>query len=370
MSKIVKWVIAVAIVAGLGVSGYFYFRPADSKTVGIGQTVTVKRGSAVSSVEATGTIRPVDSVEISSKITARIKSIPVKENEAVQKGQTLVVLEDKELETKLDQARYKVTNAESKYKRVQYLHSIGAKSDQDLEDAAFEYQTAVSSYEGVQSNMDDTVVVSPMDGVVIGEPLSVGTLVAQGVNNPTVIMNIVDLSTKQINAKVDETDIGKVKAGQKATFTVDAYTGKTFTAKVAEISQTDVSNSWSTASSSSTSTSAAVIYYSVTLDVDDPENLLKPSMTARVNINVAEKEDVLLVPLAALKTNNDGQYVVRLRADGATENIPVTVGIYSDEQVEIVDGLQEGDQLAVSYQKSAATAASGKNSGAPHPPMR
>lgn len=370
MNKIVKWAVITVVAAGLGAGGYLYFQPEDSKTANTGQTIRVERGNALSTVEATGTIRPVDSVEISSKITARIKSIPVKENEAVQKGQTLVVLEDKELETRLDQARYKVTNAESKFKRIQYLHSIGAKSDQDLEDAEFEYQTAVSNYEGVQSNMEDTVIVSPMDGIVIGEPLSVGTLVAQGVNNPTVIMNIVDLSTKQINAKVDETDIGKVKVGQTATFTVDAYSGKKFTAKVAEISQTDVSNSWSSSSSVSASSSAVVIYYSVTLDVDDPENLLKPSMTARVNINVAEKDNVLMVPLAALKTNNDGQYVIRMHTDGTTENVPVKVGIYSDDQVEIVEGLQEGDLLAISYQKAAASGASNKKNGAPHPPMR
>lgn len=316
-------------------------------------TATVERASAKSIVSATGTIKPLDSVEISSKITALIKEIPVKENQAVKAGQTLVILEDKELETKMDQARYKVVNTKTKYDRIHYLHSIGAKSDQDLDDATLDYQTAVSSMAGVQSNVDDTIIVSPMDGVVIGEPKTVGTLVAQGVNNPTVIMRIADLSKKQINAKVDETDIGQVKVGQKATFTVDAYTGKSFTATVSNISQTDVDNSWS---DTSTSTSTAVVYYSVTLDVDDPENLLKPAMTARVEIHVAEKDDVLMVPLAALKTNNDGQYVVRVKPDGTTENVDVQVGLYSGDKVEITAGLSEGDTLAISYNKAAASA--------------
>ena len=210
-----------------------------------------------------------------------------------------------------------------------------------------EYQTASSNLAGVQSNVDDTIILSPMNGVVVGEPKTVGTLVAQGVNNPTVIMTIADLSKKQINAKVDETDIGKVKVGQKATFTVDAYTGKTFTATVTNISQTDTDRSWSSSSSSS----ASVIYYSVTLDVDDPENLLKPAMTARVDIHVAEKNNVLMIPLAALKTSSSKQYVVLVKPDGTTENVNVKVGIYSDDKVEILEGLNEGDRLAVSYNK-------------------
>lgn len=361
--KTMKWVAVAVIFIGLAGGGYLYYQSKQTTGAPIGQTVKVERGKASSTVSATGTIKPVNSVEISSKITARIKEIPVKENDHVKQNQTLVILEDKELDTKLDQAQYKVTNAKAKYDRTAYLHSIGAKSDSELEDALYEYQNALSSLEGVQSNVDDTIIVSPIDGYVIGEPLSVGTLVAQGVNNPTVIMNIVDLSTKQIRAKVDETDIGNVKIGQSAVFTVDAYNGKTFTAKVANISQTDVNKSWS----SSTTTSSSVIYYDVTLDVEDPDNLLKPSMTARVNINVAEKDHVLLVPLAALKTNNEGQYVERVNADGTTENVQVTVGIYSDDKVEITSGLAEGDMLAVSYTKSKNSSSS--NGNRQHPPM-
>lgn len=365
--KTIKWIIvlvcSVAVIGG----GYAYYQQQSKQaaSVAITNTTQVTRGNAKAIVSATGTIKPLESVEISSKITARIKQIPVKENDIVKAGQTLVVLEDKELDTKLDQAKYKVTNSKGKYERISYLHSLGAKSDQDLEDALLEYQTAVSSLAGVQSNVDDTIIVSPMNGVVIGEPKTVGTLVAQGVNNPTVIMTIADLSKKQINAKVDETDIGKIKVGQQATFTVDAYNGKTFTATVNNISQTDVGSTWS---SSSTSTSTSVIYYSVTLSVDDPDNLLKPAMTARVDINAAEKNDVLLIPLAALKTNNDGQYVVRVLPDGKTENVTVKVGLYSDDKVEVTEGLAEGDELVISYNKTASKS-SGKISHPGGPPM-
>lgn len=356
-----KWLGAAvaALLLGGGALWYYYSAgAADSQAVS--QTVAAERSEAISTVSATGTIKPLNSVEISSKITARIKEVPVQENQEVTQGQTLVILEDKELETKLEQAQYKVTNAQAKYSRINYLHSIGAKSDQELEDALLDYQTAQTSLSGVQSNVDDTIIVSPMDGIVVGEPKSVGTMVAQGVNNPTVIMIVADLSKKQIDAKVDETDIGRIKVGQKAEFTVDAYTGKTFTAVVSKISQTDVDNSWST---TSTSSSTTVIYYSVTLDVEDPENLLKPAMTARVNIQTARKDAALMVPLAALKTNSNGQYVVRLRPDGIAEDVNVEVGLYSGDKVEIVSGLSEGDRLVVSYTKKSSS--SNNNMGGP-----
>ena len=183
-------------------------------------------------------------------------------------------------------------------------------------------------------------------------------------------MRIADLSKKQIMAKVDETDIGNIKIGQDATFTVDAFTGKSFTAHVSKISQTDVSNTWETTSSSSSSSStssssASVIYYYVTLDVDDPDGVLLPAMTARVEINTSNKPNALAVPISALKTDANGSYVVLAHDDGTTENRPVTTGIYSDEYVEILDGVDEGDKLSITYKAAAATTT--KSSGGGHP---
>jgi len=360
-AKKIKWIIVFVVIAAcIGGGAYYYNSTKKVATAPVTQTVAVERGKITSSVAATGTIKPLNSVDISSKVTARLKEVMFKENQTVKAGQIVATLDSTTLQTTLEQAKYKVTNTEAKYKRLQYLNSIGAKSDADLEDALLDYQTAVSNYEGTQANVNDTIIVSPMDGVVIGEPKTVGTMITAGVTSPTVIMTVADMSNKQINAKVDETDIGKVKVGQKATFTVDAYTGKTFTATVANISQTDVGSTWSSSTSTTT-----VIYYSVTLKIDDPENLLKPAMTARVNINIAEKSDVLMIPLSALKTNNNGQYVVVVTPDGKTENRNVTVGLYSDDKVEITDGLSEGDTLSISYTKSTSQSSTSSKKGGP-----
>jgi len=346
-------IIGIGALAAVLVAGgvYWYMESsAAEKTAQAVETVAVQRMDIKSTVEATGTIRPVDSVEVSSKITARINSVLVKENDVVTAGQVVATLDGKDYEAKRDQAQYRVTNTRAKYNRMSYLESIGAKSKSDLEDAEYNYDTAQSTLEEANSDASETIITAPISGVVVGEPKTAGTMAVQGSDNPTVIMRIADLSKKQIKAKVDETDIGNIRIGQEATFTVDAFTDKKFTARVSKISQTDVTNSWDTSSSSSSaSSSTSVIYYYVTLDVDDPENLLLPAMTARVVINTADRNDALVVPLSTLKTDAAGSYVFVLQEDGTQETRYVETGIYSDEYVEILSGLSEGELVVSTY---------------------
>ena len=369
--KLKKWakIILVLVVVIIAiVTGYkYYAQKQEEVKKPVVNTAQVQYMSMKSIVSATGTIKPVESVEVSSKITARVKQVLVKENDTVTQGQTVALLDGKDYETQKEQAEFTLQNAKTIYDRTNYLYNIGAKSKEDLDNAQYNYDTAQSKLEEAESNLSETVIVSPMDGVVIGEPVTDGTMAVQGNSNPTVIMRIADLSRKQIFAKVDETDIGSVRVGQKATFTVDAYNGKTFTATVSKISQTDMDNSWniSNSSSSSSSSSAAVIYYSVTLDVDDPEGLLMPSMTARVEIETANKDSALAVPLSALKTDKNGTYVIVIKDDGTTENRYVETGIYGDEFVEIISGLSENEKVDVTMVKKATTTTSAR----PGPPI-
>lgn len=369
--KLKKWakIILVLVVVIIAIiTGYkYYAQKQEEAKKPVVNTAQVQYMSMKSIVSATGTIKPVESVEVSSKITARVKQVLVKENDTVTQGQTVALLDGKDYETQKEQAEFTLKNAKIIYDRTNYLYNIGAKSKEDLDNAQYNYDTAQSKLEEAESNLSETVIVSPMDGVVIGEPVTDGTMAVQGNSNPTVIMRIADLSRKQIFAKVDETDIGSVRVGQKATFTVDAYNGKTFTATVSKISQTDMDNSWniSNSSSSSSSSSAAVIYYSVTLDVDDPEGLLMPSMTARVEIETANKDSALAVPLSALKTDKNGTYVIVIKDDGTTENRYVETGIYGDEFVEIINGLSENEKVDVTMVKKATTTTSAR----PGPPI-
>ena len=241
----VKLAIAALVLAGCAFGGYHYYegQQAAKQTAAV-ETTKAVRMDMKSTVSATGTIQPVDSVEVSSKITARLKSVLVKENDKVTAGQTVATLDAKDYEAKRDQAQYKVTNTQAEYDRISYLYSIGADTQKQLEDAQMNYDTAVSALAQAESDASETSIIAPIDGTVVGEPKTVGTMAVATSDNPTVIMRIADLSRKQIKAKVDETDIGNVKVGQQATFTVDTYTDKTFTARVTKISQTDTSNSW------------------------------------------------------------------------------------------------------------------------------
>ncbi|MGE9842512.1 efflux RND transporter periplasmic adaptor subunit [Selenomonas bovis] len=372
--KLKAGVLAV-LLAGCAFGGWHYYTAQQAaKQAAAVETTPVIRMDIKSTVSATGTIRPVDSVEVSSKITARLKTVEVKENDEVKAGQVVATLDAKDYAAKRDQAQYKVANTQAEYERIRYLYSIGADTEKQLEDAQMNYDTAVSALSQAESDASETNILAPMDGTVVGEPKTVGTMAVATSDNPTVIMRIADLSKKKIMAKVDETDIGSVKVGQSATFTVDAYTDKTFTARVTKISQTDTANTWDTSTSSSSassSSSAAVIYYYVTLEVDDPENLLLPAMTARVEINTADKPDALVVPISTLKTDANGSYVIVRNPDGSQENRYVQAGIYSDDYVEIVDGLSEGEEVVSTYtaKKSSSSSKSSSHGGPGGPPM-
>ena len=374
MKGTVKAAVAVLVVAVAAFGGWQWYQGKQQATEQAKvETVTVGKMDLKSTVSATGTLRPVDSVEVSSKITARISSVLVKENDRVRAGQTVATLDGKDFEAKHEQAQYKVVNAKAKYDRVSYLYSIGADTQDEYEDAVYNYETALSALEVTESDLAETVITAPMDGVVVGEPLTPGTMAVQGNSNPTVIMRIADLSRKQIRAKVDETDIGSVRVGQKATFTVDAFPKSTFTATVSKISQTDVTNSWETSTSSSSSSSVSVVYYYVTLDVEDPDGVLLPGMTAQVEVTTSDRPGVIALPIAALKTNAKGAYVLLVKPDGTQVEQPVTTGIYSDEYVEILDGLNEGDEVVNSYKATNKKPTSGNGQprmggGAGRPP--
>lgn len=373
INKKVKMAVAAVVIAACAFGGYQYYqtKQAEAQAAAV-ETAKVVRMNLKSTVSATGTIKPVNSVEVSPKITARISQILVKENDHVTAGQTVAILDGKDYQAQRDQAQFRVTNTLREYNRAKELYAVGADTKQALDNAEFNYDTAVSQLNEAESDVAETVITAPMDGIVVGEPKSVGTMAVQGNNNPTVIMYIADTSQKQILAKIDETDIGQIQVGQTATFTVDTYMDKTFTARVSKISQTDTSNTWNTTGTSSTtsssSSSGSVIYYYVTLDVDDPNDELRIGMTARVDINTSEKENAMVVPIAALKTNDKGSYVLRVNSAGQTEQVPVTTGIYSDEFVEILSGLDVGDKISITYTAAKATSSQNKNQRQGPPP--
>ena len=371
-------IIALILILIAGAVGYkFYNDKVEAENVQTYDTEKVVRMDLTKTVSATGTVQPRDSVEVSSKITARIKEVLVEENQQVRAGQSVAILDGKDFEATRDQAQFSLTNAQQKLERTKKLYDIGAKSLQEYQDAQFDYDKAKTTLEKAEADVSETVITAPMDGVVVGEPQTAGTMAVQGSNNPTVILRIADLSEKLVKAKVDETDIGSVKVGARASFTVDAFPDEKFAAIVNKISQTDTNNSWdistSSSSSSSTSSSNSVIYYYVTFNAPDPKNLLLPAMTARLDIVVGQVKNALCVPIEAIKTDNQGSYVERITKDAqgkdVAEKVYVTVGLYGDEYVEVTGDLKVDDDVSVTYvaQKKTSTQSSTRRVGGPPP---
>ena len=363
-----KWKILIAVIFLIGAAvGYkFYNDTIEENAAPNYETEKVVRMDLTKTVSATGTIQPKNSVEVSSKITARVKEILVEENQQVTAGQVVAILDGKDYEATRDQAQFTLTNYAQKLARIERLYKIGAKSREELEDAQYNYDRAKTELEKAESNVNETVITAPMDGVVVGEPLTAGSMAVQGNSNPTVILRIADLSEKLVKAKVDETDIGNIKVGERANFTVDAFPDENFTATVTKISQTDTNNSWDSSSSSS---SNSVIYYYVTFNAPDPKNLLLPAMTARLDIIVGQSTNALCVPISAIKTDAQGSYVEKIitdeRGKPAAEKVYLTIGMYGEEYVEVTaDNLKAGDDISVTYQAAAkkiSTTSGGNN---------
>jgi len=340
--------ISIAVVLLLAVGGTIYLYKSKTVVAPVGQTVKVERGKISSIVSATGTISPVNLVDISSKISGLIAEMKVKENDQVTIGQVLLVLDDTHLKALVDQAQARLSNAAGIYERTKRLESMGAVAPQTLDNSLSDYKIALASYNDAVSQLNDTVIRSPINGQVIGKPTPAGQAVAPGVSTPMVLLTVADMSKMQIETQVDESDIGKMKVGLKVTFTVDAYPEKLFHGVVSSISQ-------------KANTVSNVVYYKVFVDVTAAENLLMPTMTARVSINVTDRNNTLMVPLTAVKSTNGEKYVIALR-NGASQNIAVTTGITGENKIEILSGLDEEDLVVVSGDKSS-TSSSAKSGG-------
>jgi len=299
-------------------------------------------------VDATGTIKPVNSVKLSATASGTLEHVYVKQNETVTKGQILATIESKSLTSTMEQAKNTLENKRSYYNRLNSLYEQGAVAYQTMDDARLSYLNARAAYTKAQADVNDTVITSPLDGVIIGEPMQEGETVSQGLSSQMVIVTVADLSAMKIELLVDETDIGEVAIGQTVSFTVDAYPGRIFHGTVSDISKKEYS-------SSSSSSSSSVVYYTVYVSINADElSGLYPSMTARAEIMGRESKDALVIPVTALRSDVTGSYVYVKDGNDVTK-VYVKTGITTDKEVEIISGLNENDQIVVSGTVSQET---------------
>jgi HlyD family secretion protein len=315
--------IVIAIVALGGIAYYRLGAEAAPTLV----TAPVTRGPVVQRVEATGTVQPVDSVEVGSQVTGTINSLGATFNSVVHEGQVLATLDPAALQAQVDQARAalsrmnaellqaKVTlsDAQIKLDRAERLakEQLIPQADLDaahvardgaqagLKSAEAQVVQGQASLSQAQVNVAHTIIKSPTDGIVLSRNVEVGQTVTSGLQTPTLFVIARDLGTMEVDASVDESDIGRVAVGQPVTFTLDAYGAETFSGKVTEVRlQPVVTNN--------------VVTYTTIITVPNPGQKLKPGMTATVRIETARDDNALRVPAAALRFRPDSELFAAL----------------------------------------------------------
>lgn len=365
-----------------------FFNLRSKQRLGISVEVDkVKKGELISKVSASGEIKPRKYVNMSSNIPGMIEKIYVKEGEKVKEGQILLKLDSTQyeasvardkayiasLEEDLRNSETNLKKAEATYKRNVELHKEQLISDEALENAKTQYETALSqrnsllhriaqakaSLQSTIDSLNKTIIRSPIDGVVTSLKVEEGEVAVVGtMNNPgTVLLTIADLSVMEVEVDVDETDVINVKLGQKAEVKVDALPDKVLEGEVTEIGSSAKQSS--TLLSSSSSSSKEAKDFKVVVTLKDPPPVLKPGLSASAEIIVAERKNVLKVPISCLvvregkdKKEEEGVFVVK---DGKAEFRKIEKGVMGEMEVEVISGLKENDEIIVGPFKALRT---------------
>lgn len=303
MKRIGKIILATTVLAGLIGGGIWYANqraaqnPEQRYKLG-----TVEKGDVTQTVSANGTLNPVVLVSVGTQVSGTVKKLYVDFNDKVEKGQPLLELDDALLSAQVRQSEANLANAGAALELAQanearmktlFAQEYVSKQEyqqslQSLKSATAQQALARAQLEKDRVNHGNTTIRSPVTGVVVDRVVDLGQTVAASFQTPVLIKIAQDLSDMRIDTSFAEADIGNLREGQKARFTVDAFPSRNFTGEVQQIrlNPTNQQN---------------VVTYNVRVNVANPELVLLPGMTAYVNIAVQKREKVLLVPNAALR---------------------------------------------------------------------
>ncbi len=334
------------------------------------ETAKVERATISNSVTATGTIEPVNKVEVGTQVSGIISKIYVDYNSIVKKGQVIAELDKINLESELASAKANLASSKSEldyqetnYKRMKALHDKGFISDDDFDIADLSYKKAKEAYlvqlqtvQKAQTNLGYATITSPIDGVVLSKDVEEGQTVAASFSTPTLFTIARDLTDMQVVANVDEADIGNVRDGQRVTFTVDAFPDDTFEGRVKQVRQQGEEES-------------NVVTYEVVISAPNNDLKLKPQLTANVNIYTEEIENVVSVPAKALRFSpskemmNDGEKIkdcnatnkLWIKETNILKAYPVKTGITNGIRTQILEGVKEGTAVITNAKAKGGT---------------
>lgn len=311
-----KTIIIISVIAIIAVGGLLvsYVMKEKDKTIDF-QTATVEPGNISTTVTATGTIQAIQTVEVGTQVSGVIKKLYVDFNSHVKKGEVLAKIDEAPLLLSLNQAKATLDNAKAElryqkanYERLKPLYEKQLIAQTDYDQALYNYEqskanllSAQSGYDKSKTNLDYATIYSPIDGVVLNRAVDEGQTVAASFNTPTLFTIANDLTQMQVEANVDEADIGQVRDNQRVEFTVDAYPDLKFNGKVTEIRLEPV-------------TTNNVVTFTVVISAPNPDKKLLPGMTASATIFANEAKDALKIPVQALLFKPDAQLMATYMA--------------------------------------------------------
>jgi HlyD family secretion protein len=331
-----KWIVlALAVLLAL-----FFFLGRNGKSETRYVTQEVVRGNLRVTVTATGNLEPRNQVDIGSELSGTIRTVNVDVNDEVKAGQVLAVLDTTRLQAQVFQAESALASAEARVlqadasekearanlarlQKVRELSNNKLPSQQDLDVAEAAVARAVgeaaaarasvaqarANLEAVQTDLSKAEIRSPINGIVLVRSVEPGQTVAASLQAPILFTLAEDLKKMELHVAVDEADVGSVQVGQEATFTVDAYPNRTFSARITQVhfaSSNTQSSSGSSVGGGSSATSTGVVTYETVLEVENEDLSLRPGMTATAEILTTNIEDTILVPNAALRFMPEG----------------------------------------------------------------
>lgn len=318
-----KWLIAAIVILLLAALWFWKFRNREAPVVI--STEKPSYGFIANAITATGTIQPVDTVSVGTQVSGTIKYIYADFNTQVKKGQLVAELDKSLLQAQVNQFQANLRASEdqlvyqqSNFNRQSQLFQVGAIARADYETAQYTFNSAKANVAAIKAqlqsanqNLSYSNIYSPIDGVILSRNVNIGQTVAASFNTPTLFIIAKDLTKMQVQASVDEADIGNVQKGQRVTFTVDAFPDDVFNGTVQEIRLQP-------------STSANVVTYVTIIDAPNNDMRLKPGMTANVTIYTKEAQHTILISAKALKFKPDSAllkgYVIMGRRERDTSH--------------------------------------------------
>jgi RND family efflux transporter MFP subunit len=313
-------------------------------------TAVVEKRDMGSLVQATGIIKPKvgAEVKVGARITGKVEHLYANIGDRVKRGQILVRLEQDDLKARADQAEAAYLEAKAAFDKAK----IDLERDKPLAEKGYVTQQSIDVLQNAydmtnarvlkakadqdyaKAQLSYATITAPISGTIASVTTQQGETVAAGLNAPTFI-TIIDLNKLEVNAYIDETDVGKIGVGQEALFTVDTFADKDFKGKVTAIYPRAVLQE-------------NVVNYITLINIENSEGKLKPDMTANVTITLKKKKDVLAVPGAAVIREGGKKYVTLQAKDGKSTRREVKTGWKEGSYLEITSGLKEGDMVLIS----------------------